>query len=304
MAEERVENVEEEPFNQMEDYSDDEYIVRRKRAPVPTMKVTSAGLAKAVAEIFETTRAKAPRVACFAHASVSAFVANSLLAIGAEPSFAEDSGEATQLAGIADSLFASVGAVSKPQAEAVRAAVARANASQKPWALDPDDSGELSLRGYVAKELMRRYPAIIRGNPTEILALSGIETPCDDAAATTAARRLAEVTRAAVIMTGAHDRVCGENAPVAVLKNGGSLFVRVAGAGAVQGALGAAFLATVGRARRYEAAAAASLVVAVAGEAAASKAKTPCAFSNAFIDALYEMKPADLAKRAKIDIQD
>ena len=299
MAEEKVE---EEHFNQMEDYSDDEYIVRRKKAPVPMMKVTSAGLAKTVAEVYEATRAKAPHVACFAHASVSAFVANALLAVGAEPSFAEDSGEATQLAGIVDSFFASVGAVSKPQAEALRAAVARANASQKPWVLDPDDAGALSLRGYVAKELMRRYPSIIRGNPAEILALSGLETTGADAAAT-AARRLAEVTRSAVVMTGAQDIVYGENAPVAALKNGTPLLARVAGAGAVQGALGAAFLATVGRAKRYEAAAAASLVVSAAGEIAASKAKAPCSLANAFIDALYEMKPGELAKRAKIEIK-
>ena len=292
----------EEQIDQMEDFSDDEYIVRRKKAPTPVMKVTPAGLAKAAAEVLEAMRAKAPRVACFAHASVSPFIADVLLAAGAVPAFAEDSGEATQLAGLADGLFASVGAVTKPQAEAVRAAVARANASQKPWVLDPDDAGELSLRGYVAKELMRRYPSIIRGNPAEMLVLSGLETSAVDAAAT-AARRLAEVTRAAVLMTGAADRVCGENAPVAIVKNTAPLLARVAGLGAAQGALGAAFLATVGRARRYDAAAAAALVVVVAGEQASAKAKAPGSFASAFMDALYDLKPGDLAKRAKIEIE-
>ena len=293
--------AEEDQIDQMDDFSDDEYIVRRKKAPAPVMKVTPAGLAKSAAEVLEAMRAKAPRVACFAHASVSPFIADALLAAGAVPAFAEDSGEATQLAGIADALFASVGAVTKPQAGAVRGAGARANASQKPWALDPDDAGALSLRGYVAKELMRRYPSIIRGNPAEMLVLSGLETSDDGAA--TAARRLAEVTRAAVLMTGAADRVCGENAPVAIVKNSAPLLSRLAGLGAAQGALGAAFLATVGRARRYEAAAAAALAVVVAGEQAAAKAKAPGSFASAFIDALYDLKPGDLSKRAKIEIE-
>ena len=295
--------AEEDQIDQMDDFSDDEYIVRRKKAPAPVMKVTPAGLAKSAAEVLEAMRAKAPRVACFAHASVSPFIANALLSAGAVPFFAEDSGEATQLAGLADGLFASIGAVTKPAAEAVRAAVARANASQKPWVLDPDDAGELSFRGYVAKELMRRYPSIIRGNPVEILTLSGLETTAAEDAAAKSARRLAEVTRAAVLMTGAADRVCGENAPVSIVKNGAPILSRVAGLGAAQGALGAAFVATVGRARRYEAAAAAALVVAVAGELAAAKAKSPGSFAAAFVDALCDVKPGDLAKRAKLEIE-
>lgn len=288
-------------FNQMEDYSDDEYIVRRKRPPEPMMVVVPSELAKTSAELLEQMRAKAPRVACFAHPAVAPYVANALLAIGAEPAFAEDSGEATQLATESDVLFACVGAISKPQAEAVRAAVARSNASQKPWSLDPDDSGVLSLRSYVAKELMRRYPAIIRGNPSEILALSGLEV-MDDDATLTAARRLAEVTRAAVVMTGAADRVCGENAPVSVIANGTPLLARVTGIGAVQGAIGAAILAVTGRAKRYEAAAATSLITSIAGEIAATRAKSPGSFSLAFIDALSDLKPGDVAKRAKIEV--
>jgi hydroxyethylthiazole kinase len=290
-----------ENMNQMDDFSDDEYIVRRKKAPAPVMKVTPSGLAKAAAEALEAMRAKSPRVVCFAHASASPFVANALLALGAEPCFAEDSGEATQLAGSSDTLFAGVGAVSKPLAEAVRAAVARANASQIPWALDPDDAGSLSLRSYVAKELMRRYPSVIRGTPSEMLALSGLETEGDDAAAT-ASRRLAEVTRAAVLMTGAADRIYGENAPVAVVKNGTPLLVKVAGVGAAQGAVAAALLAAVGRAKRYEAAAAAALIMSVAGEIAAAKVKAPGSFAGAFLDVLCDMKPGELAKRASIEI--
>ena len=291
----------EEIYNQMEDYSDDEYIVRRKRAPVPMMQVSASELAKTAAEMLEEMRAKKPRVACFAQSSVAPFVANVILAAGAEHATAEDSGEATQLAAEVDVLFACIGAISKPQAEAVRAAVARANASQKPWSLDPDDSGTLSLRGYVARELMRRYPSYIRGNPSEILALSGLEETGETEAAT-AARRLAEVTRAAVTMTGEEDRVCGENAPVVLIKNGTPLFGRVAGIGAAQGALGAALLSVFGRARRFEAAIANSVIFSLAGEMAAARAKSPGSFSIAFLDALSELKPGDVVKRAKIEV--
>lgn len=290
-----------ENINQMEDFSDDEYIVRRKKAPVPVMKATSSGLAKVAEELLGELRAKKPRIACFVQASYAPFVANVLLAVGAEPLFAEDSGEATQLAGIADALFANIGSVSKPQAEAVRAAVARANASQKPWVLDPDDAGMLSFRGYAAKELMRRYPSVIRGNPAEVLALSGLEGN-DENSAATAARRLAEVTRAAVLMTSEQDRVCGENAPVAVVKNGRVLLTRVSGAGAALSALCAAFLAATGRARRYDAAVAAASVFAAASDLAAAKAKAPGSFAAAFLDALADLKSADIAKKASIDV--
>jgi len=285
----------------MDEFSSDEYIVRRKKAPQQAMKVTAAGLAKTAAQAFEEMRAKAPRVECFAHPYQAALVANALLAAGAVPEFAEDSGEATQLAGLTDALFASVGVVAKPQAEAIRAAVARANSAQKPWVLDPDDAGELSLRGYVAKELMRRYPSIIRGTPGEMLALSGLEAPDGDVVAH-AAPRLAAVTRAAVLTAGAEDRLYGENAPEVIIKNGTPLFANIAGIGAAQGAIAAAILSVVGRARRYEAAAAASIAVSVAGEMAAAKAKSPGSFAVAFIDALGDLKPGDLAKRAKLEV--
>lgn len=294
---------------QAEDFSDDELIIRRKKAPEQKADVTAANVLKIAAGALGALRAKGPLVQCMTNVVASSFSANALLALGAKPTMVEDMGEASQFTKVADSLLVNVGTVTKPQADAMRAAVSHANMGGKPWVLDPVGVGLLPLRTFTAKELMRRFPALIRGNASEInflvnneVSAAGVDAAVTSDAVAQSAARLAGVTRAVVLVTGETDYVAAEGAPLVAIANGSPLMARVTGVGCAQGAIAAAFLGTLGGKARWESTLAAALVVAIAGELAAAKAKGPGSFVPAFLDALDALKPEDVLKLGKVKI--
>ena len=107
--------------------------------------------------------------------------------------------EAAQFSALADGLLINVGTLNALRAESMRAAVAAANQAGKPWTLDPVAVGALSYRTAFAKQLLDEKPAAIRGNASEIMALSGllasgrgVDSGDDSLAALPAARELAQ----------------------------------------------------------------------------------------------------------------
>ena len=309
MAEDKGKQV---PDEDEADDGEDEIRLRPKKAPVAPLVLKPAELLKTVAGALDTLREKRPLVACLTNFMTAPRVADGMLSLGASPVMALDSGEATALALSCDALLVNVGTADRTQAEAMRAAVARANISSHPWALDPAGVGSLSLRTYLAKELMRRFPAVIRGNASEILVLAGVvgaeaggrglETVAKGEDAVHEAVRLAQVTHATVVVSGETDFICAENAPVVAVLNGSPLLAKIAGSGCLQGALAAAFLGALGGKERLTAAVAAAVVVGLAGERAASKAKEPGSFAAALLDELCTLKGADVVKGGKLDI--
>ena len=289
-----------------EDLDEDDIIIRKKRQPEQKTGVTAQSILKNAAAALTTVREKKPLVACMTNIVCANFQANALLALGASPAMVEDMSEASQIAQTADSLLVNVGTITKPQADAMRAAVSHANMGGRPWTLDPVGVGALPLRTFTAKELMRRFPAFIRGNASEIDFLvsgtsfgHGMDANVSSDQVAQSVARLADVTHAAVLVTGETDYVAFEGAPLVAIANGSTLLTRVTGMGCVQGAIGSAFLGALGPKARWESALAASLVVSIAGEIAVEKGKTLGAIPAAFIDALDALKPADITKRGK-----
>ena len=224
MADDKGKNVADATAGAEDEDGEDEIRLRPRKAPVAPLVLKPAELLKSVGEALDALRAKRPLVSCLTNSLTALRVADGLLAAGASPIAALDSGEATVLATTCDALLVNVGTADRVQAEAMRAAVARANMSSHPWALDPAGVGSLSLRTYLAKELMRRFPAVIRGNASEILVLAGVvgaeaggrglESTAKGEDVVREASRLAQVTHATVIVSGEKDFVCAENAPV------------------------------------------------------------------------------------------
>ncbi|MGN0853076.1 MAG: hydroxyethylthiazole kinase [Kiritimatiellia bacterium] len=288
----------------------DEIVIRKKKAPEMRTGVSARGILATAAAALDELRAKKPLIHCMTNLGASNFTANALLALGASPAMVEDVGEVSQFAKIADSLLVNLGTVTKPQSDAMRAAVSQSNLGGRPWVLDPAGVGMLPLRTFVAKELMRRFPAIIRGNASEIAFLGGneqatirgMESTLTSKEVTPLAIRLAGVTRAAVVLSGAVDYVAAEGAPVVGIENGSPLMARVAGTGSVQGALATAFLGTLGAQARWESALAASLVSKIAGELAAKKTTAPGSFHVAYLDALAAIAPGDILKMGHVKI--
>ena len=310
MAEDKGKGNSGEPVE--DDDGEDEIRLRPKKAPVAQLVLKPAELLKTVAAALDSVREKRPLVACLTNVMTAQRVADGMLSLGASPVMAFDSGEATALATSCDALLVNVGTAERAQAEAMRAAVARANMSSHPWTLDPAGVGSLSLRTYLAKELMRRFPAVIRGNASEILVLAGVagaeaggrglDTVVDGKDAVHEAERLAQVTHATVVVSGETDFICAENAPTVAVRNGSPLLSRIGGSGCLQGALAATFLGALGSKERLSAAVAAAVVVGLAGERAASKAKAPGSFVAALLDELFTLKGADVVKGGKIEI--
>ena len=70
-------------------------------------------------------------------------------------------------------MLINVGTVTNEAAKAMLVAAAAARESGTPWVLDPVAVGAVRFRTQVATGLLEHRPAIVRGNASEILALSG-----------------------------------------------------------------------------------------------------------------------------------
>jgi hydroxyethylthiazole kinase len=249
-------------------------------------------------------RNSAPLVHNMTNIVVANVTANALLAIGASPAMVENTEEAAELASVAGALVVNLGTLSPDWAAAMRLAAQSAFAAERPWLLDPVAVGALGYRTKLALDLLRYRPAIIRGNASEIAALAGqatggkgVDSTLSSDAAMEAATALARDCGAVVIVSGAVDYVT-DGSRVVGIANGHPIMTRVTGMGCTASAIGGAYLAVTED--RFLAAVLAMVTMGVAGEVAYAKAPTPAAFQTAFIDTLYQIEAADLAKAMRL----
>ena len=205
---------------------------------------------------------KQPLVLCLTNTVATNFTANCLLAIGAKPVMIEEPCEAEELARVADAVLVNLGTVTSRQAEAMRRAIAAANARAVPWVLDPVGVQFLSYRAELAREFIAQKPSVIRCNAAEAAAIG--ETGC------------------VTLVTGEVDRIGGHE-----VRGGVPLLQSVTATGCAQGGLCAAFL---GRGLSPEEAAhVVSVLMKTAGERAFAKVRLPGSFKVALVDALWEL---------------
>jgi hydroxyethylthiazole kinase len=235
-------------------------------------------------------RERAPLTHCLTNTVVQNFTANVLLAAGAAPAMVPAVEEAGDFARIADALLVNVGTLTGPDAAAMRIAVAAAREAHTPWVLDPVAIGSLTLRTGLAVELLDQSPTIVRGNPSEILALAGqagggrgVDSTAGVDEAVDAARDLARRTGSVIAVSGVVDHVT-DGRTVATVAGGDALLTKVTGAGCALGALMAAFCAV--SSTPLDAAVAASQLMATAAERAAAQARGPGSFAVALLDEL------------------
>lgn len=256
------------------------------------------------AAVLESIRTQQPLIHCLTNGVVKNFTANALLALGAAPAMVEDPSEASEFAALASGLLVNVGTLDEPQIRAMRAAIDTANFTSKPWVLDPVAVGPITIRTHFAREIAAKTPTIIRGNASEIIALSGnqsqgrgVDSGDSAEAALGAAKSLIESGAKAALITGPIDYATDGQSQISC-SNGHPLLTRVTGVGCAQGAVAAACAAC--SEDPLVAATAAALIVAIAGEIAAEKADRPGSFQIAFLDALDALDPETLITRAQI----
>ncbi|MBB5752150.1 hydroxyethylthiazole kinase [Prosthecomicrobium pneumaticum] len=231
--------------------------------------------------------------------------ANVLLAVGASPAMIHAVEEVEDFVAIASALVVNIGTLSEPWVEGMRRASRQAAALGKPWVLDPVGCGATPYRTGVAAELSKNGPAIIRGNASEIISLSGaagggkgVDSTASSDAAVEAARALARASGAVVAVTGAIDYVTDGERLVAI-EGGDALMPASTALGCALSATVAAFAAVR---PPFEAAVAALAVYGAAGAEAAARVKGPGHLPAELCDALYALDAATLARRAAISL--
>ncbi|SDT17661.1 hydroxyethylthiazole kinase [Actinopolymorpha singaporensis] len=254
------------------------------------MVTTTSVTADAVARVREDLRDQAPLVHCLTNLVVANFTANALLAAGASPAMTDTPEDAHVLAAGAGAVLVNLGTVTHASAEGMRASVTSAARAGRPWVLDPVAAGPLPWRTALAGDLLALAPpAVVRGNASEVLALTGgtggrgVESTADPEQAWPAARSLAGTYALSVAVSGPVDLITDGERTVRVA-NGHPLMTRVTGVGCVLGALTAGCLAVTGDA--LLAATAATVLLTLAGEAAAARAPRPGSFATALLDQL------------------
>ena len=251
----------------------------------------------------EAVRAQSPLVHCITNYVAMEINANALLAIGASPlmSFCEE--EMEEIVSIASSLVVNIGCLDRFEIEAMRKAAATAHNLVEPWVLDPVGAGASAIRTRTCLDLIREsHPTIIRGNASEIMALSGaeivsrgVDSSNSSSDAVECAKTLAKATGAVVSVSGATDYITdGER--VARVSNGHPVMSRITAMGCTASVVTGAFAAVDND--PFTAAWSAMALMGVAGEIAAAKTagRGTGTMGVEFMDALSTIDAAEAAK--------
>lgn len=254
-------------------------------------------MASTLAHAFTAAQAEfsraAPLVQCLTNIVVPQITANALLAAGASPAMVDTPEEASDFAAIASGVLVNTGSPTAAQYTAMREAVRGATANDTPWVLDPVACGGPAARTGFARDIVTHRPAAVRGNASEIIALSGVsaggrgvDSTDEVAAALDAARDLAARTGAVVAVSGPRDLIVSDDR-VTWLHSGDPMMQRVVGTGCSLGALCAAYLST--SLDPHDAVLAAHAHVGAAGSIAAAESTGPGSFAVAWLDALFAL---------------
>ena len=233
--------------------------------------------------------------------------ANATLSLGALPVMAHAIEEVEEMASVAGALVLNIGTLSQPWIEAMLLAGQAANRAGVPVVLDPVGAGATRLRTETAQRILEETEiAVVRGNQAEVATLAGRQAEIRGVESIGAADSAAELAKVAaaelgcvVAVTGPVDHVSDGDRLIAVA-NGHELLGTVSGTGCMSTAITGCFLA-VAPDRPLEAAAEALVAFGVAGEDAAQGAKGPGTFHASLYDALYNLDPATLDSRAKVE---
>ncbi len=253
----------------------------------PTTALDDA--AQTAGALIERLRARAPRVHCITNNVAQNFTANVLLAAGCVPSMTLSPDEVAAFAAGAQALMVNLGTFNAERSAAAEIAIGVARENKVPWVLDPVFVDRSPQRAAFARHLLTLAPAVVRLNAAEFAALAGNGPQMVDG--------WARDNKTVIALSGETDLVA-DGGRLAHIANGHALMARVTAMGCAASALVAACLAVEPDA--FRGAAAALLIVDVAGELAAEKAQGPGSFAVAILDALYRLDAATLAARAKV----
>lgn len=216
--------------------------------------------------------------------------------------------EADSLARVGAAFYINMGTIFPVYAETLPHVARVLHESGKPWVLDPVAVGIGSLRGSLLEEFKKYKPSVVRGNASEVIALSGLWGLTDGSqsnvrgvdstdsvrSARTAAVAIANHTGGAVAVSGETDLVT--DGDVVVYSHGGSHFMEeITGSGCSLGGVVGIYLTA---ASPFIAALTATQIYNLAGARAEGKAVGTGSFQMHFLDELYNASAEDVAGNA------
>ena len=220
--------------------------------------------------------------------------ANALLSIGASPVMAHAINEIEDMVKIASALVINIGTLDDTWIKAMIRAGETANINRVPVIFDPVGAGATSYRIEACQHIINTCrPSIIRGNASEIIAVSGSKSQTKGVDSTTSsglaldvAVQLASHTGSVVVISGETDYIT-DGKTVRKVYNGHPMMEKVTGMGCTATAIVAAFAAV--NHDYLTAAEEGMIVMSIAGEIAAAKSSGNGSLQVNFLDELYNL---------------
>lgn len=235
--------------------------------------------------------------------------ANALLAVGASPVMAHAKAEINDMTAIAGAVLINIGTLDEYWSDAMLMAAEKAHTLNKPWVLDPAGAGATPYRNEILQKLLQYHPTVIRGNASEILAISksnttttkGVDTTALSNDAVQAARELVKLYGSVVCISGETDIILDDKKRAISIKNGHPMMTKVTGLGCSASALIAAFVAIVKD--KTEATAAAMTLLGIVGELSERQSLGPGSLQMNIIDKLYSITETEFNEHLKVSIE-
>ena len=234
--------------------------------------------------------------------------ANVILAVGARPIMAEHPAEVTGITGSAGALMLNLGNITDARIQSMKRSMRTAVEKNIPVLLDLVGVACSDLRLDLARELLSiGHPAVLKGNMSELLAVSGmpshaigIDAGEQDALTAENMEAVSDVLKAfsrnnqaVVLATGKQDFVT-DGEQIVLIENGTPALSGITGTGCMVGALTAAFLPG----SEYLAAAVlGTALMGIAGEKAEKLSRGPGSFQVNLLDEIYGITDEELLER-------
>lgn len=219
------------------------------------------------------------------------FIANGLLSLGASPVMSKAQQEIDELLQLAHSVVINLGTLDEKFIALCEYVCGVANQLKKPIVLDPVGAGASHYRTNASLGLINNYDiAIIRGNASEIMSLSGVSMKTKGVDSTVqsdfaleSAQKLSTLYDASVVVSGKVDIIVDVN-HIRQLTYGSPLMPQITGTGCLLSAIVGAFHAV--EKNRFDASVFATAFYGICGEKAARKVQGPASFKIQFLDEL------------------
>ena len=267
-----------------------------------------------IVKAVENVRKNNPLAGSVTNTVTMNLVANAQLAVGGSAAMVFLPDEAESLATVGKSLYINVGTMSPIYGETFPRVAKSLKSVESPWVLDPVGIGIGDLRTKSLQIFKDYPPKIVRGNASEIIALSGlweldggsevsnvrgVDSQDSVDQAKLAAIALAKYIKGAVAVSGEVDLVT--DGKIVARSYGGSHFMeKITGAGCSLGGV-CAIYATC--ASPFIAALTGTAIYNLAGKRAGEKVAGPGSFEVEFLDELYKATGEEVANN-KLEIEE